>query len=99
MFISLVTSMLIYPWMHVHLGPKLHRTLVASTFNINGMISSFNKFLSFYFFVFFKFRVFCSPLNMDGHASINLQKHTIFKQRSSMVNVLLLLHVGIAHFD
>jgi hypothetical protein len=31
---------------------------------------------------------------MDGHGSINLQKHTIFKQRSCMVNVLLFLHVG-----
>jgi len=34
---------------------------------------------------------------MDGHGSINFQKHITFGQRNTMVNVLLLLHVGIAH--
>ncbi len=36
---------------------------------------------------------------MDDHGSISLQIHTTFGQKNPMVNVLLLLHVGIAHFD
>jgi hypothetical protein len=42
---------------------------------------------------------FCSPLDMDGHGSINLKKNITLEQRSPMVDVLLLLHVGVAHFD
>jgi hypothetical protein len=71
---------------------------MASPLNINGMISFFNNFFSSFFFLLL-LRVFCSPLDMDGHGSINLKKHITFEQRSPMVNVLLLLHVGIAHFD
>jgi hypothetical protein len=56
------------------------------------------KKFQFYLFLLL-LRVFCSPLDMDGHRSIELKKHITFGQRSPMVNVLLLLHVGIAHFD
>jgi hypothetical protein len=72
---------------------------MASPLNINGTISFFNKFFSSIFFFLLLLRVFCSPLDMDGHRSINLKKHITFEQRSPIVNVLLLLHVGITHFD
>jgi hypothetical protein len=55
-----VTSMLIYPWMCLHLGPKPHWASMASPLNINGMISFFNKFFSSFFFLLL-LRVFYSP--------------------------------------
>jgi hypothetical protein len=48
-----VISMLIYPWMCFPLGPKPYWTFVALPFNINNMISFFNKLLSFIYFCFY----------------------------------------------
>jgi len=70
-FFFLMASILIYPWMCFHIGPKPHWASVPSPLTINNIIFSFNKLLlSFFLFLFLR-SVFCSLLHMDGHGSIN----------------------------
>jgi hypothetical protein len=66
---------------------------MASPFNINGMIYLLINSFHLFFLCFYLRYIFCSPLDMDGHGNINLQKIPHLNKKSPMVNVLLLLHI------